>query len=251
MRDVSICSTSGVTADRLVDLVTADLRCSWCEALLDNPLRAPCGRTFCAGCILPLVLQLGICPAQSCCSNLSAADLDNDLQTRQRILALQTRCQFHLQGCDVVLSLDAMQLHVRDCPHRPVACRNRGCKEVVSELQLARHEAEACPHRPVGICNQGCGLVVAHFERDSHVCLEALRAQLAEQELCASGLREDLRRSAVAHRRRERALMAQLAALHVELQTNALKFKKVAAEFQAQAAYLAKKLREQQVQRAY
>uniref|UniRef100_A0A8C3XNT2 RING-type domain-containing protein n=1 Tax=Chelydra serpentina TaxID=8475 RepID=A0A8C3XNT2_CHESE len=177
----------GFDLDRFAAPVDPDLQCKLCSKVLEEPLSTPCGHVFCAGCLLPWAAQRRLCPLQ--CQPLSATELHQVLPLRSLIQKLEIKCDYSPRGCG-----RTVRLH-----------------------QLAAH---SCEHRPAGLCQQGCGLLL--LQRDllaggaGHCCLRALRSQNGSLQGQRAGLEQELKRQALKWSKREKALLAQLAALQSE-----------------------------------
>uniref|UniRef100_A0A8C5WT62 RING-type domain-containing protein n=1 Tax=Laticauda laticaudata TaxID=8630 RepID=A0A8C5WT62_LATLA len=181
----------GFELDRFNGEVDPDFKCNLCNKVLEDPLTTPCGHVFCAGCVLPWVVQQGSCPVK--CQRMSTKELNHVLPLKSLILKLDIKC----------------------------ANRERGCEKVVKLQHLAEHSCEA---RPVGICEQGCGLVLTHRERKagSHCCLQALKAHNGALQAKLAGLEKELKKEALRAGKREKSLLSQLSAVQLELQMTAL-----------------------------
>uniref|UniRef100_A0A674K683 RING-type domain-containing protein n=1 Tax=Terrapene triunguis TaxID=2587831 RepID=A0A674K683_9SAUR len=188
----------GFDLDRFAEPVDPDLKCKLCSKVLEEPLSTPCGHVFCAGCLLPWAVQRRLCPLQ--CQPISAKELHQVLPLRSLIQKLEIKCDYSPRGCG-----RTVRLH-----------------------QLAAH---SCEHRPAGICQQGCGLVL--LQRDlaggaqpggGHCCLRALRSQNSSLQGQRASLEQELKRQALKWSKREKSLLAQLAALQSEVQLTALRY---------------------------
>uniref|UniRef100_Q69ZS0-2 Isoform 2 of E3 ubiquitin-protein ligase PDZRN3 n=1 Tax=Mus musculus TaxID=10090 RepID=Q69ZS0-2 len=172
----------GFELDRFDGDVDPDLKCALCHKVLEDPLTTPCGHVFCAGCVLPWVVQEGSCPAR-CRGRLSAKELNHVLPLKRLILKLDIKC-------------DA---------------------------------------RPVGRCQEGCGLPLTHGEQRAggHCCARALRAHNGALQARLGALHKALKKEALRAGKREKSLVAQLAAAQLELQMTALRYQKKFTEYSA------------------
>uniref|UniRef100_A0A3B3VS56 RING-type domain-containing protein n=1 Tax=Poecilia latipinna TaxID=48699 RepID=A0A3B3VS56_9TELE len=204
----------GFELDRFKGTVDPDFKCNLCNKVLEDPLTTPCGHVFCSGCVLPWVVQQSSCPVK--CQRISAKELNHVLPLKNLILKLEIKCDNHARGCDAVVTLQHLAEHAETCDFSPAKCGNRGCEEVVSARDLDAHMREACEHRAAGICEGGCELTLTHREQKSsgHCCVRALKAQ-----------------NGALSNQREKALLAQLSAVHGELQMTALKYQKKLTEY--------------------
>lgn len=221
----------GFELDRFKGTVDPDFKCNLCNKVLEDPLTTPCGHVFCSGCVLPWVVQQSSCPVK--CQRISAKELNHVLPLKNLILKLEIKCDNHSRGCDAVVTLQHLAEHAEMCDFSPVKCRNRGCEEVVSVRDLDAHMREACEHRAAGICESGCGLTLTHREQKlkSHCCVRALKAHNGALQCKLLILDRELKKQAIKANQREKALLAQLSAVHSELQMTALKYQKKFTEY--------------------
>lgn len=233
----------GFETDRFTDPVEEKYKCSLCHGVLDNPVWAPCRRTFCSGCILPSVLQYGQCPLPGCasCSGIGPGHLESATELRREVLRLAVTCDFRDRGCTDSVALADLGQHVESCDYRPLPCRNRGCTDVMLRKDLAGHEQEQCEWRPVGLCSSGCGMVLTAKDQPHHKCIDAMREHISSQEMMLSSLETQIKTVSTKFNRRERSLLATIAGLHSELQVQGMRFQKKLHEYKQQIAYLAKK----------
>uniref|UniRef100_A0A8D3B0P1 PDZ domain containing RING finger 3b n=1 Tax=Scophthalmus maximus TaxID=52904 RepID=A0A8D3B0P1_SCOMX len=221
----------GFELDRFKGTVDPDFKCNLCNKVLEDPLTTPCGHVFCSGCVLPWVVQRSSCPVK--CQRISARELNHVLPLKNLILKLEIKCDNHARGCGAVVQLQHLAEHADACDYGPAACTNRGCGEVLSRRDVDAHARQACEHRPAGLCEGGCGLTLTHRERGSsgHCCLRALRAHNGALHCRLLGLDRELKTQTIRANKREKALLAQLSAVHGELQVTALKYQKKFTEY--------------------
>ncbi|XP_016057925.1 PREDICTED: E3 ubiquitin-protein ligase PDZRN3 [Miniopterus natalensis] len=116
----------GFELDRFDGEVDPDLKCALCRKVLEDPLTTPCGHVFCAGCVLPWVVQEGSCPAR-CRGRLSAKELNHVLPLKRLILKLDIKCAHAARGCGRVVKLQELPEHLERCDFAPARCRHAGC----------------------------------------------------------------------------------------------------------------------------
>ncbi|XP_072124058.1 PDZ domain-containing RING finger protein 4-like isoform X3 [Mobula birostris] len=138
----------GFELDRFNGEVDPELKCNLCNKVLEDPLTTPCGHVFCAGCVLPWVVQQGICPVK--CQRMSTKELNHVLALRNLISKLDIKCDYRLRGCTKVVHLQNLAEHVEMCDYSPARCRNKGCKEVLNLKDMDVHMRESCECRPDG-----------------------------------------------------------------------------------------------------
>ncbi|XP_074840180.1 PDZ domain-containing RING finger protein 4 isoform X2 [Carettochelys insculpta] len=192
----------GFDPARFAEPVDPDLKCKLCSQVLEEPLSTPCGHVFCAGCLLPWAVQRRRCPLQ--CQPISAQELHQVLPLRSLIQKLAIRCDYRPRGCGRTVRLHQLAAHVESCDYSPARCRHPGCAEVLSLKDLEAHMRDSCPHRPAGPCPGGAP------PGGGHCCLRALCSPSGGPR---ARLEQELRRQARVWSRREKALLAQLAAL--------------------------------------
>ncbi|CAK6958731.1 E3 ubiquitin-protein ligase PDZRN3-B isoform X1 [Scomber scombrus] len=119
------------------------------------------------------------------------------------------------------------------CDYSPAKCRNKGCNEVLNLGDMDAHMRETCEYRAVGICESGCGLMLTHKEQklNSHCCLRALKAHNSALQCKIISLDREFKKQTIKANKREKTLLAQLSAVHSELQMTALKYQKKFTEY--------------------
>ncbi|PNJ25129.1 E3 ubiquitin-protein ligase PDZRN3 isoform X2 [Pongo pygmaeus] len=224
----------GFELDRFDGDVDPDLKCALCHKVLEDPLTTPCGHVFCAGCVLPWVVQEGSCPAR-CRGRLSAKELNHVLPLKRLILKLDIKCAYAARGCGQVVKLQQLPEHLERCDFAPARCRHAGCGQVLLRRDVEAHMRDACDARPVGRCQEGCGLPLTHGEQRAggHCCARALRAHNGALQARLGALHKALKKEALRAGKREKSLVAQLAAAQLELQMTALRYQKKFTEYSA------------------
>ncbi|XP_026163741.1 E3 ubiquitin-protein ligase PDZRN3-B isoform X2 [Mastacembelus armatus] len=221
----------GFELDRFKGTVDPDFKCNLCNKVLEDPLTTPCGHVFCSGCVLPWVVQQSSCPVK--CQRISTKELNHVLPLKNLILKLDIKCDNHARGCDAVVKLQHLAEHAEMCDYSPAKCRNKGCDEVLNLKDMDAHMRETCDHRPVGICENGCGLMLIHKEQklNSHCCVRALKAHNSALQCKIISLDREFKKQTIKANKREKSLLAQLSAVHSELQMTALKYQKKFTEY--------------------
>ncbi|XP_022601140.1 E3 ubiquitin-protein ligase PDZRN3 isoform X1 [Seriola dumerili] len=221
----------GFELDRFKGTVDPDFKCNLCNKVLEDPLTTPCGHVFCSGCVLPWVVQQSSCPVK--CQRISTKELNHVLPLKNLILKLEIKCDNHARGCDAVVKLQHLAEHAEMCDYSPAKCRNKGCNEVLNLRDMDAHMRETCDYRPVGICESGCGLMLTHKEQklNSHCCLRALKAHNSALHCKIISLDREFKKQTIKANKREKSLLAQLSAVHSELQMTALKYQKKFTEY--------------------
>uniref|UniRef100_A0A8C8H7D5 RING-type E3 ubiquitin transferase n=1 Tax=Oncorhynchus tshawytscha TaxID=74940 RepID=A0A8C8H7D5_ONCTS len=232
----------GFELDRFKGAVDPDFKCNLCNKVLEDPLTTPCGHVFCAGCVLPWVVQQSSCPVK--CQRISTKELNHVLPLKNLIMKLDIKCDNHARGCEKVVKLQHLAEHAEMCDYSPAKCRNKGCNEVLNLKDMDAHMRESCDCRPVGICENGCGLMLTHKEQklDTHCCLKALKAHNSALHVKVVSLDKEFKKQSLKSSKREKSLLAQLSAVHNELQMTALKYQKKFTEYSARIDSLTKTL---------
>uniref|UniRef100_A0A3Q1BTN3 PDZ domain containing ring finger 3 n=1 Tax=Amphiprion ocellaris TaxID=80972 RepID=A0A3Q1BTN3_AMPOC len=221
----------GFELDRFKGTVDPDFKCNLCNKVLEDPLTTPCGHVFCSGCVLPWVVQQSSCPVK--CQRISTKELNHVLPLKNLILKLEIKCDNHARGCDAVVKLQHLAEHAEMCDYSPAKCRNKGCSEELNLRDVDAHMRETCDYRPVGICESGCGLMLTQREQrlNSHCCLRALKAHNSALHCKIIILDREFKKQTIKANKREKSLLAQLSAVHSELQMTALKYQKKFTEY--------------------
>nr|XP_015202778.1 PREDICTED: E3 ubiquitin-protein ligase PDZRN3 isoform X1 [Lepisosteus oculatus] len=232
----------GFELDRFNGAVDPDFKCNLCNKVLEDPLTTPCGHVFCAGCVLPWVVQQSSCPVK--CQRISTKELNHVLPLKNLILKLDIKCDNYSRGCEKVVKLQHLAEHAEMCDYSPAKCRNKGCNEVLNLKDMDAHMRETCDYRPVGICENGCGLMLIYKEQKlgNHCCLKALRAHNSTLQAKIVGLDKEFKKQSLKSSKREKSLLAQLSSVHNELQMTALKYQKKFTEYSARIDSLTKSL---------
>ncbi|KAM9859909.1 E3 ubiquitin-protein ligase PDZRN3-B isoform 2-T2 [Aulostomus maculatus] len=230
----------GFELDRFSGTVDPDFKCNLCNKVLEDPLTTPCGHVFCSGCVLPWVLQQSSCPVK--CQRVSTKELNHVLPLKNLILKLEIKCDNQARGCAAVVQLQHLAEHAGVCDFSPAKCRNRGCDEVLNLRDVDAHMRETCEYRAVGVCEGGCGLMLSRREQEpgNHCCLRALRAHNRALQCKVLCLDRELKTQTIRANQREKALLAQLSAVHGELQMTALKYQKKFTEYSERIESLTK-----------
>ncbi|XP_075871812.1 E3 ubiquitin-protein ligase PDZRN3-B isoform X1 [Nelusetta ayraudi] len=221
----------GYELDRFKGTVDPDFKCNLCNKVLEEPLTTPCGHVFCSGCVLPWVVQRSSCPVQ--CQRISAKELNHVLPLKNLILKLEIKCDNHGRGCGAVVRLQHLAEHAESCDFAPAKCRHRGCGELLSLRDVDAHMRETCELRPAGVCEAGCGLTLTVRERrlGGHCCVSALKAHSGALQCKIVSLDREFKTQTIKANQREKSLLAQLTAVHGELQMTALKYQKKFTEY--------------------
>jgi len=175
----------GYETTRFQGEVDEELICPICSAVLEDPRLAPeCEHAFCAACIHEWLNRQPTCPVDR--RSISIAELKPVPRILKNLLArCDIRCDNEEFGCDVVVKLDILAMHLKECEHNP--------------------------KKPVP-CALGCGLTVPKDEMVEHNCVRELRAVVKDQGECLSKAQHDLAdmRYALTEQKRELTLVKEL-----------------------------------------
>uniref|UniRef100_A0A8B9NPD4 RING-type domain-containing protein n=1 Tax=Accipiter nisus TaxID=211598 RepID=A0A8B9NPD4_9AVES len=107
----------GFDPSRFAAPVAAELQCKLCGRVLEEPLSAPCGHVFCAGCLLPWAARRRLCPLR--CRPLAIADLRPVLPLRSLVQKLEVKCDYSPRGCGRTVRLRELPAHLAACRYGP------------------------------------------------------------------------------------------------------------------------------------
>jgi hypothetical protein len=135
----------GFNVEDYQGIVDPAFLCTVCNQVLKDPVKIPCGHTFCRECIIAWIETSPSCPLDQqgvIVDNLSHVGfafkslLDN----------LLVKCGFSLNGCSYSGQRSSLVNHESSCPFNP------------DTLMIA--------------CDKGCGLTIQRSEFEDHCCLQ-------------------------------------------------------------------------------
>ena len=200
--------------------VSEDRKCCLCKLVVDNPVQGPCKHVFCSGCVLPWVVEKGVCPFQ--CQTLNIGDLQNVLALRELVLNMKVFCGFKTNGCTEEPRLRDTVQHMQMCDYRQVVCENPGCEARVMARDFEEHSLTLCDFRAVGSCEKGCEAVLRHNDVN-HSCVDYLKAKVSEHEELVKNLGEELGQLKQQLQTREKELLSRIKGLQKRLQMQGIK----------------------------
>jgi len=175
----------GYDACRFQGEVDEELICPICSAVLEDPRLAPeCEHAFCADCIHEWLNRQQTCPVDR--RSITIAELKPVPRILKNLLSrLEIRCDNEEYGCTVVVKLDILTMHLKECDHNP--------------------------KKPVG-CTLGCGITVPKDEMLEHNCVKELRLIVRDQGESLSKAQQDMSdmRYALTEQKREMQLLKEL-----------------------------------------
>jgi len=175
----------GFEVQRFQGDIDEELICSICSGVLEDPKQAPsCEHAFCAECIMEWLRRRQTCPVDRI--PVSINELKPVPRITKNLLArLEIKCDNEQFGCQNVVKLDLLPMHLKECEHNP--------------------------KKPVS-CTQGCGLTVPKDEMRDHNCVKELRTLVREQADRMGEFQQDMAdmRYALTEQKREVQLLKEM-----------------------------------------
>jgi len=175
----------GFEVQRFLGDIDEELICSICSGVLEDPKQAPsCEHAFCAECIMEWLRRRQTCPVDRI--PVSINELKPVPRITKNLLArLEIKCDNEQFGCQNVVKLDLLPMHLKECEHNP--------------------------KKPVS-CTQGCGLTVPKDEMRDHNCVKELRTLVREQSERMGEFQQDMAdmRYALTEQKREVQLLKEM-----------------------------------------
>lgn len=160
----------GYGLHKFVGKVDPNLICSICVGVLEKPVTTICGHSYCEECLDTWLErpQTHSCP--SCRAHVLKVDLIPIHALRGVVDGLLVRCENNDNGCEMILKLEKLELHLEQCPYTVVECK--ACNEDVMRLDLMLHQ-------------RNCGVLQAlaakaRVEMNSNTSTDSLYTQIAE-----------------------------------------------------------------------
>ena len=183
----------GYDEDRFENKVDRKLQCPICLKVLNDPMQCPNEHYFCNFCIRTHIEKTSkTCPL--CQHHLTEEMLAKAPRIVMEFLwSLKIRCNYAKRGCAVMVELQFLANHVKDCEYVPTPCTNPGCSELVNKGEKKKHEDELCRFRPVLLCDE-CGQEVSQTLSQFHPCMmkkamDGLAASIATLRSDMTGLK--------------------------------------------------------------
>ncbi|XP_077301933.1 E3 ubiquitin-protein ligase NRDP1 elgi [Arctopsyche grandis] len=145
----------GFEVNRFKSEVDDELICPICSCVLEEPVQAPvCEHAFCRCCITEWISTQPTCPVDR--QAVTSGQLHPVPRILRNLLArLTISCDNALFGCPLVVNLDSLSTHLKDCEYNP--------------------------KRPIP-CEQGCGMIIPKDELKEHNCIRELRSIIQSQQ---------------------------------------------------------------------
>lgn len=129
----------GYAVQRFIIQPDPNLICGICANVLEEAVITPCGHSFCRQCLETWLesSESDTCP--SCRTTTLVFDLIPVLSLRGIVGNLHTCCEHVDNGCKMVVKLENLASHSRECEFSFVRCS--GCGLQVKRYHLAEHHA--------------------------------------------------------------------------------------------------------------
>lgn len=124
----------GYAIQRFISSIDPNLICGICANVLQDAVITPCGHSFCQQCLETWLesSETDTCP--TCRTTTLVFDLIPVLAIRGLVGNLHTSCENAERGCKMVVKLDSVASHSRECDFALVKCH--GCGEQVKRFQV-------------------------------------------------------------------------------------------------------------------
>jgi hypothetical protein len=168
-----------VNIEQVVGEVPSQLICLICRNLVHLPLDCTvCETSFCKQCICTWVEQNNTCPKR--CENFDLKKSHS--MVRNSLDSLMILCENSLLGCTVVIRLEDLEPHLKECPFLLRDCPNQsvGCEFRGTNSQLEEHY-DLCPHHTL-VCSHSCGASFKRINQPLHSCVAYLKQLSQDQE---------------------------------------------------------------------
>uniref|UniRef100_A0A8C0IW06 TNF receptor-associated factor n=1 Tax=Chelonoidis abingdonii TaxID=106734 RepID=A0A8C0IW06_CHEAB len=133
--------------EKFVNTVEDKYKCEKCHLILCNPKQTECGHRFCETCINTL-LSSSNPKCTACQENIVKDKVFKDNCCRRELLALQIYCRNENKGCNELLTLAQLLMHLRnDCQFEELSCSRADCREKILRKDLPDHIEKTCKYR--------------------------------------------------------------------------------------------------------
>ena len=193
----------GLEIERFEGEVSERFICPYCAKVLEKPVAGPCGHNFCAACLKKALSKrrtdCPVCDREL--DKVKAKEASEELV--QQLEKLTIHCDHQKSGCESIMQYGKLADHTAsECDYRLTACTNKGCKQIVSLIDLESH-LESCDYRIVEC--KVCKTCVPRNDMPAHQALKRCFEQLNKRRMVTSARRlsQELRvhREEMVHRR--------------------------------------------------
>ncbi|KAG0210423.1 hypothetical protein BGX28_009332 [Mortierella sp. GBA30] len=136
-----------------VEPTQTSLQCSVCCEYFTEPVSAPCGHTFCRGCIVQALDIRNGCPL--CRTTIDPTSLYEVIALSRLCDELVVYCPHKALGCNHTCQRIQIGQHLKDdCVYIGTLCRVEECRKKLLKKDLSEH-MESCPYKRVDclMCN--------------------------------------------------------------------------------------------------
>jgi len=139
------------------DNVSKHLICSICLLPYQQPVRSPCGHTFCFGCITGWLARNSSCPEDRTALNKEHFEKPGSIDRLAANLCdeLKVHCKYKGGGCEWKGTRGRLQVHLtNECTENEVTCphKNLACEIKTTRKFMVKH-LEECPFEKIkGYC---------------------------------------------------------------------------------------------------
>ena len=152
----------GFDTELLLSPFDADIVCSICQKVVENPQELECGHLFCSAHISRWLNMKSTCPI--CRQPAKRKEVVHFLYSNKLDL-VRLRCWY--EGCSAALRVDNFRSHTASCPHALVPCRWPGCPcGCVARGDAHLHE-DVCEYREMQ-CPSLCGVTLPAWRLQQH-----------------------------------------------------------------------------------
>ena len=130
----------GYQIPRFVTKPDQNLVCGICAAVLRNAVLTRCGHAFCDICLDTWLSRplTGTCPqCRACITKQQVAPI---WAVRDIVSNLSIMCKYNDRGCRLIMCVEALERHVRNCGYAPVECA--ACNTLVNQCDLPSHQIQ-------------------------------------------------------------------------------------------------------------
>ena len=177
----------GVDVEKFVSEVDQGLICPLCTKVLEHPVVAQCGHTFCNSCLQKaLSKKHATCP--TCSEHFTSSQVSpaSD-ELVEQLGRLSLHCNHQAAGCTTVKPLQEMEAHLQEeCEYRLVECEHKGCEATVPFIELEDH-MDSCDYRIVEC--KVCKVCVPRKDMPAHQAVKRCFEQLNKRRMVTSARR--------------------------------------------------------------